>query len=128
MAEPALSAVRLYRMETPEHACPWGQRALQLMRAEGIPFEDHPLRSQAEVEAFKHAHGMATMPQGFAGAERIGGYAELAKRLGVTAETAEVSYPPVIAVFLSALLINLALRGGLRGYVGLAMLIQAVMA
>ena len=39
MAEPALSSVRLYRMETPEHACPWGRRALQLLRAEGIPFE-----------------------------------------------------------------------------------------
>ena len=36
MAEPALSSVRLYRMETPEHACPWGRRALQLLRAEGV--------------------------------------------------------------------------------------------
>lgn len=127
MAEPALSAVRLYRMETPEHACPWGQRALELLRAEGIPFEDHPLRSQMEVEAFKHAHGVATTPQVFAGSERIGGYTELAKRLGVTAETAEVSYAPVIAVFLSALLINLALGGGIRGFMGLAICLLAML-
>jgi len=127
MAEPALNAVRLYRMETPEHACPWGQRALQLLRAEGIPFEDHPLQSQAEVEAFKHAHGVATTPQVFAGTERIGGYTELAKWLGVTAETVEVSYAPLIAVFLSALLINLALGGGIRGYMGLVICLLAML-
>ena len=127
MAEPALSSVRLYRMETPEHACPWGRRALALLRAEGIPFEDRPLRSQAEVEAFKHAHGVTTTPQVFAGAERIGGYSELAKRLGVAAETAEVSYAPVIAVFLSAVLINLALGGGIRSFMGLAICLLAML-
>lgn len=127
MAEPALSSVRLYRMETPEHACPWGRRALQLLRAEGIPFEDRPLRSQAEVEAFKHAHGVTTTPQVFAGVERIGGYSELAKRLGVAAETAEVSYAPVIAVFLSAVLINLALGGGIRSFMGLAICLLAML-
>ena len=127
MAEPALSSVRLYRMETPEHACPWGRRALALLRAEGIPFEDRPLRSQAEVEAFKHAHGVTTTPQVFAGVERIGGYSELAKRLGVAAETAEVSYAPVIAVFLSAVLINLALGGGIRSFMGLAICLLAML-
>jgi hypothetical protein len=27
MVSPALQAVRLYRMDLPDHACPWGLRA-----------------------------------------------------------------------------------------------------
>ena len=45
--------VRLYRMSMPEHECPWGLKAIKLLNDKDIDFEDHKLKSKAEVEAFK---------------------------------------------------------------------------
>jgi glutaredoxin len=45
--------VKVYRMSTPEHECPWGLRAINLLSEHSIPFEDILLRSQTEVNAFK---------------------------------------------------------------------------
>lgn len=45
--------VKLYRMSTPDHDCPWGLKAIHLLKEQGIEYEDHPLRSKEEVEAFK---------------------------------------------------------------------------
>jgi glutaredoxin len=123
----ALRDVQLYRMDTPEHACPWGLKALTLLQSQGIAFEDHPLRSADEVEAFKRSHGVSTTPQVFSGPERIGGYSELATRLGVKAEGPEVSYTPVIAVFVSGALMALALGAGVRGFMGLAISLLAML-
>jgi glutaredoxin len=86
MASSALHAVRLYRMDLPDHACPWGLRAMRLLQERHIPFEDHRLTSAEEVETFKAAHGVATTPQVFSGDERIGGYNALAARLGVSGD------------------------------------------
>jgi glutaredoxin len=127
MAVASLQNVRLYRMEFPDHVCPWGLRALQLLQEQHIPFDDHPLRSEAEVAAFKAAHGVATTPQVFAGAERIGGYTDLAARLGVRPESAEVSYTPVIAVLATAALMALALAGGISGFMGIAICLLAML-
>jgi glutaredoxin len=127
MASASLQNVRLYRLDLPGHACPWGLQALRLLQQQHIPFEDHPLRSEAEVAAFKAAHSVATTPQVFAGAVRIGGYADLAVRLGVRPEAATVSYAPVVAVFVTAALINLALAGGVSGFMGIAICLLAML-
>jgi len=127
MAVASLQNVRVYRMDLPDHACPWGLRAVQLLQEQHIPFDDHPLRSEAEVAAFKAAHGVATTPQVFAGAERIGGYTDLAARLGVRPESAEVSYTPVIAVLATAALMALALAGGISGFMGIAICLLAML-
>jgi glutaredoxin len=127
MTSPPLHDVRLYRMDLPDHACPWGLKAIRLLQERHIPFEDHPLRSQAEVDAFKAEHGVATTPQLFAGAERIGGYTELAARLGVRPEAAEVSYTPVLAVFATAALMALVLAGGLSGFMGITLCLLAML-
>ena len=100
-------------MDLPEHPCPWGLRAVRLLEQQQIPFEDHRLTSTEAVEAFKAAHGVATTPQVFAGDERIGGYSDLAARLGVRAESAEVSYAPVVAVFVTAGLMAAVLDAGI---------------
>lgn len=123
----SLHDVRLYRMDLPDHACPWGLRAVRLLQEHHIPFEDHRLTSEAEVAAFKAAHAVATTPQLFAGQERIGGYTDLAARLGVRPETAEVSYLPVLAVFATAALMTLALAGGLSGFMGIAICLLAML-
>ena len=127
MTSPPLRDVRLYRMELPDHTCPWGLKAIRLLQEQHLPFEDHPLRSQAEVDAFKAEHGVATTPQLFAGAERIGGYTDLAARLGVRPESAEVSTMPVLAVFATAALMALVLAGGLSGFTGIAICLLAML-
>jgi len=127
MAFSPLHAVRLYRMDLPDHACPWGLRAMRLLQERHIPFEDHPLTSAEEVEAFKAAHGVATTPQIFAGDERIGGYSDLAGRLGVRPEAAEISNAPVVAVFLTAALMTLVLAAGVGGFMGFAICLLAML-
>jgi glutaredoxin len=114
-------------MDRPDHPCPWGLRAIRLLQEQGIPFEDHRLRSQAEVDAFKAAHAVATTPQLFAGRERIGGYTDLARRLGVRPESADVSYTPVVAVFATAALMALVLGNGLSGFMGIAICLLAML-
>ena len=114
-------------MDLPEHPCPWGLRAVRLLEQQHIPFEDHRLTSTEAVEAFKSAHGVATTPQVFAGDERIGGYSDLAARLGVRAESAEVSYAPVVAVFLTAGLMTAVLDAGISGFMGIAISLLAML-
>ncbi len=126
-ARPALSEVRLYRMDLPEQPCPWGLKTIRLLQEHGIPFADHRLTSPAAIEAFKAEQGVASTPQIFAGAERIGGYTDLATRLGVRPEGASVSYTPVLAVFGTALLVSLAVGGGLRGFMGYALCLLAML-
>ena len=127
MANAILRDVRLYRMDLPDHPCPWGLRALKLLQEQRIAFEDHRLTSREEVEAFKAAHGVATTPQIFSGTERIGGTSELAARLGVRPESAEISYTPVVAVFGTAALMALVLSAGVSGFMGLAICLLAML-
>ena len=127
MASSTLYGVRLYRMDLPDHPCPWGLRALRLLQNQHIPFEDHRLTSSEEVDAFKAAHGVATTPQIFAGPERIGRYTELAARLGVRPETAEISYTPAVAVFGTAALMALVLNIGISGFMGIAICLLAML-
>jgi glutaredoxin len=126
MATPLLHAVRLYRMDLPDHPCPWGLRALRLLQDHRIPYDDHRLTSTEEVEAFKRAYGVATTPQIFFGTERIGGYTELAATLGVRPETADISYAPVLAVFVTAGLIALLQNAGVSGFMGIAICLLAM--
>ena len=127
MRSPPLVDVHLFRMDLYDHPCPLGLKAIRLLQEQHIPFEDHPLRSQAEVDAFKAEHGVATTPQLFAGSERIGGYTDLAARLGVRPVSAEVSYTPVLVVFATAALMALVLAGGLSGFMGIALCLLAML-
>ena len=93
----------LYRMVMPEHTCPWGLKARHLLRSRGYEVEDHWLTTKPENEAFKAEHGVKTTPQVFIGGERIGGYEDLRRHLGLKVKDPEAtSYVPVIAVFAAA--------------------------
>ena len=63
----------LYRMVLPEHTCPYGVRAKQMLEQNGFEVDDQVLSSRLEVDAFKAKHGVSTTPQIFIGGERIGG-------------------------------------------------------
>jgi len=127
MARVQFQDVQLYRMDLPDHTCPWGLKARQLLIDQGIPFTDHRLTSEAEIQAFKAQHQVATTPQLFSGGERIGGYTDLAALLQVKAEAAEYSYAPVLAVFGTALLVDLSIAGGVMGFMGLALAMLAML-
>jgi glutaredoxin len=123
---PLPTPVRLYRIATPTHHCPYGQLAEALLQQRGIPFEDHLLVNQEELERFKAAHGVNSTPQVFAAEEAIGGYTELAQRLGVRPrKPAERSYRPVIAVFATAALMAGALGIGVEGFMGVTLALLA---
>jgi glutaredoxin 3 len=71
----------LYRMVLPEHTCPFGVRAKQMLEQNGFTLEEHILRSRGEVDAFEAEQGVATTPQVFIDGERIGGSDELEQYL-----------------------------------------------
>ncbi|HEV7257789.1 MAG TPA: glutaredoxin [Bosea sp. (in: a-proteobacteria)] len=104
-----MPSAELYRMVTPEHVCPYGLKALDLLKRKGFSVEDHPLRSREETDAFKRSHDVKTTPQVFIDGARIGGYDDLRRHFGLAVADPDVpSYRPVIAVFTVALLIALA--------------------
>jgi glutaredoxin len=101
---------KLYRMVMPEHICPFGLKARWLLKHKGYQVEDHWLRSHAEQEAFKAEHAVKTTPQVFIGGERIGGYDDLRRFLGMAVKDPKAtSYAPVLAVFAVAAAIALAI-------------------
>jgi len=71
----------LHRMVLPDHICPFGVRAKQILQSEGFEVEDHILRSRDEVEAFKGEHGVATTPLIEIDGETIGGSDDLERYL-----------------------------------------------
>ena len=71
----------LYRMVLPDHTCPFGIRAKQLLQSEGFDVDDRILRSREEVDVFKAEHGIATTPLIFIDGEQIGGSDDLERHL-----------------------------------------------
>lgn len=63
----------LYRMVLPDHVCPFGVRARDLLEERGYAIDDRVLRTRDEVEAVKDEFGVATTPVIFLGDERIDG-------------------------------------------------------
>ena len=109
MHEPLNRTVRIYRMVMPEHTCPYGVKALNLLRRSGFTIDDHHLTTRAQTDAFKAEHDVRTTPQVFIGGRRIGGYDDLRRHLGLhVAEPGATSYRPVIAVFAMTALMALA--------------------
>ena len=67
----------LYRMVLPDHVCPYGVHALQLLQQAGFAVDDRILATRIEVDALEEELGVDTTPQIFIGEERIGGAEEL---------------------------------------------------
>jgi glutaredoxin len=101
----------LFRMVMPTHICPFGLKARWLLRHKGYDVEDHWLTDRAEQDAFKAEHGVQTTPQTFIDGERVGGYDDLRRFLGLAvADPKATSYWPVVAVFGVAAGIALAIN------------------
>ncbi|KQM13398.1 glutaredoxin [Novosphingobium sp. Leaf2] len=78
---PAAKTAELYRMVLPDHTCPFGLRAKQMLEDAGYEVHDTVLSSRAEVDAFEETHGVETTPQVFIDGERVGGSDDLARYL-----------------------------------------------
>lgn len=104
-----METARVYRMKTAEHLCPFGMKTVDLLKRKGYQVDDHPLTSRDEIDAFKAQENVDTTPQTYIGEQRIGGYEEVREHLGMSVPSAkETSYRPVVAIFVTALLIGLA--------------------
>lgn len=111
----------IYRMVTPEHVCPWGLKAVDLLERSGFEVEDHHLRSRAATDAFKARHDVATTPQVFVDDQRIGGYDDLRRFLGKSvADPNATSYRPVVALFVTTALLAAAAACAADGHVSAA--------
>ena len=71
----------LYRMILPDHVCPFGVRAKEMLEHHGYMVDDRVLASREEVDRFEEQEGVATTPQVFIDDERIGGSDDLARYL-----------------------------------------------
>lgn len=127
----------LHRMVMPGHVCPWGLKALHLLKSNGYEVEDRHLTTRQEIDSFKAKHGVATTPQTFINGQRIGGYDDLKRFFGRKVRApGETSYVPVIAIFSMTALAALALSTSLFGtpftiraaewFIGLSMVVLAL--
>jgi len=116
MASDGVKQAILHRMVMPDHVCPYGLKALSLLRRKGFAVDDRWLRTRAETDAFKAEHKVETTPQVFISGERIGGYDDLRRWFGKAVRDPDaVSYRPVVAVFAVAVLMALAASWAAQG-------------
>ena len=73
----------LYRMVLPDHVCPYGVHARQLLDQAGFEVEEHILATRMEVDAFEDGHGVSSTPQIFIDGKRVGGCDDLEHFLAV---------------------------------------------
>ena len=71
----------LYRMVLPDHVCPYGVQARQMLEKAGFRIDEHLLSTRIEADALMADQGVETTPQVFIEGSRIGGCEELAAYL-----------------------------------------------
>ncbi|NJC06684.1 glutaredoxin [Sphingomonas kaistensis] len=115
-SSPLRPRATLVRMVMPDHICPFGLKALHLLKSRGYEVEDRHLTTHEETDAFKAEMGVKTTPQVFIDGQRIGGHDDLRRFLGLrVAEPGETSYRPVAALFGMTAAMALALSVAMFG-------------
>lgn len=90
----------IYRMVTPDHMCPWGIKALYLLKSNGYKTTDHHIPSSEANEQYKQDHDVDETPQIYIEGKHLGGYDELREHLGLGPDPKEgKTYQPVVAIF-----------------------------
>ena len=128
----------IHRMVMPDHICPYGLKALDLLKRKGFAVDDRPLRTRQETDAFKAEHGVQTTPQVFIGGERIGGYDDLRRYFDRPVRDPDApTYRPVVALFSVSALLALAVSwaatgtlltvGTLMWFISIAMVLLAML-
>lgn len=128
----------IYRMVMPDHLCPFGLKAKDLLERSGYEVEDHHLTTREATDAFKARNGVTTTPQVFIDGERVGGYSDLRKLFGKpVVDPKTTSYRPVIALFsmtaLTAFAASYAVSGAVftvraaEWFIGFSMVVLALL-
>jgi len=118
MSNPPTAAKKavVHRMVMPSHTCPYGLKAVDLLKRSGYGVDDRHLTTREQTDAFKAEHSVATTPQIFIGGRRIGGYDDLRRFLGKrVADPKATSYRPVIALFAMTALMAMAASHAVTG-------------
>jgi glutaredoxin len=68
-------------MVLPDHTCPFGVRAKQMLDEAGFQVDEHLLQSRDEVDSFKSERGLSTTPLIEIDGEAIGGSDDLQRYL-----------------------------------------------
>ncbi|MEO6579923.1 MAG: glutaredoxin [Sphingomicrobium sp.] len=68
---PSTRTATLHRMVLPEHTCPFGVRAKQMLEQAGYEVDDQQLTTREEVEAFKEKERVMTTPVTFIDGQRL---------------------------------------------------------
>lgn len=98
----------VHRMVMPDHLCPYGLKAVDLLRRKGYQVDDRHLTTREQTDAFQREHDVETTPQVFIDGRRIGGYDELREHFGLhVVREGETTYRPVVVIFLVAALLGL---------------------
>jgi len=78
---PQSQSATLYRMILPDHTCPFGVRAKQLLEHAGFEVDDRTLSSREAVDRFQDEQDVDTTTQVFIGKDRVGGCDDLERYL-----------------------------------------------
>lgn len=90
----------IYRMVTPDHLCPWGIKAWDLLKRNGYEVDDQHLESMEANKRFKEEHGVDETPQIYIEDKHIGGYDQLREHLRLKPDPKEgATYRPIISIF-----------------------------
>lgn len=128
----------IHRMVMPSHTCPYGLKAVDLLKRSGYEVEDHHLTTREETDAFKTEHDVKTTPQVFVDGRRIGGYDDTRRFLGKTvADPKATTYRPVAVLFamtaLTAMAASFAVSGNpltlraLEWFISFSMVVMALL-
>ena len=123
-----MKKAELYRMVKDEHICPYGLKALDLLKSKGYEVEDKHLTSREETDSFKEKHSVKTTPQIFIDEKRIGGYDDLRAHFGKKIDNNKVTYKPIIAIFATTFLMALAACFAITGGFGIIKVIELFVA
>ena len=119
----------IYRMVTPDHLCPWGIKALDLLKRNGYEVADHHLESMEASEQYKVDNDVDETPQIILEGERLGGYDELRDHLGLGPDPKEgETYQPVIAIFAVTLLMALTTTWAMLGDISIIRAVELFIA
>ncbi|MBK1833539.1 glutaredoxin family protein [Roseibacillus ishigakijimensis] len=111
---------KIVRMVTPDHLCPWGIKAIDLLRRHHYEIEDEHLESMEANKAYKAEQGYEETPQIFLEGEHLGGYDQLREHLGLPPDPKEgETYQPVIAVFAVTFLLAVTMTWASQGELAL---------
>lgn len=128
----------IYRMVMPKHVCPFGIKALDLLKRKGYKVDDRWLTSREETDALKAKFNVLTTPQIFINGKFIGGHDDLRRHLGLkVVDPKAVTYLPIIVLLSMAALLAAALSCAAFGtvatiragewFVGLSMCLLAML-